>query len=66
MKINPEIEVVESIIYLKKVRELTNLFDYKSPKKNNRKHTRGRKRQIITFQINNSFPPIFKVRTIIH
>jgi hypothetical protein len=66
MKLNPEIEIVETIKQEKQIKELTNLFNYKPKIKNNRKTTRGRKKQIIVYQLKKSFPPILKVKIIIH
>jgi hypothetical protein len=66
MKINQEIEIVETIKQEKQIKELINLFKQKVRIKNNRKTTKGRKRQIIVYQVKNSFPPVFKVKTIIH
>jgi hypothetical protein len=66
MKLNPQIEIVESIQQEKQIKKLTNLFNYKPKIKNNRKTTKGRRRQIIVYQLKNTFPPILVTKTIIH
>jgi hypothetical protein len=65
MKLENLINTIDAIEVFKEIKTTYNPF--KGIKaNNNRKTTRGRKRQIIFYQLPKTFPPVIKTKTIIH